>query len=151
RERISYADLGVEQLGAVYERVLDLTPAVVDRAVVFSRSGRRKASGTFYTPRTLTDYLVRPTLAPRAEDRPAAALLDLKVVDPAMGSGAFLVAACRYLADAYERARAHDAYLAPADIDASVRAGFRRTVALKCLYGVDRNPTAVQLTRLSLW
>src|SRR4029079_13588993 len=145
RERISYADLGVEQLGAVYERVLDLTPAVVDRAVVFSRSGRRKASGTFYTPRTLTDYLVRRTLAPLAKDRPATALLDLKIVDPAMGSGAFLVAACRYLADAYERALVRDGELATDDVDAGVRAGFRRTIALRCLYGVDRNPTAVQL------
>ena len=151
RERISYADLGVEQLGAVYERVLDFSPAVVDGSVVLARSGRRKATGTFYTPRSITDYLVRRTLAPLVRDQPPDAVLALRIVDPAMGSGAFLVAACRYLADAYEQALVRDGVVASVDVGPSERAAFRRTVAQQCLYGVDRNPTAVQLARLSLW
>ena len=104
RERISYADLGVEQLGSVYERVLDYAPAIVDRSIVLSRSGRRKATGTFYTPRIMTEYLVRRTLSPLVKGLSSQDVLKIRVVDPAMGSGAFLVAACRYLADAYERA-----------------------------------------------
>jgi hypothetical protein len=67
-----------------------------------------------------------------------------------MGSGAFLVAACRYLAGAYEDALVTDG-VTRGEITAADRAAFRRTVAARCLYGVDLNPTAVQLARLSLW
>jgi hypothetical protein len=138
RARISYADLGVEQLGAVYERVLD-------------PSGARKATGTFYTPRSITEYLVRRTLAPLVRGRSPDEILALRVLDPAMGSGAFLVAACRYLAVAYEEALVAQGSVARGDFTAADRSQFRRTVAARCLYGVDLNPTAVQLARLSLW
>ena len=138
RERISYADLGVEQLGAVYERVLD-------------PSGVRKATGTFYTPRSITEYLVRRTLAPLVRGRSPDGILALRVLDPAMGSGAFLVAACRYLAVAYEEALVAQGSVARGEITAADRSQLRRTVAARCLYGVDLNPTAVQLARLSLW
>ena len=141
RERISYLDLGVEQLGAVYERVLDYTPG----------EARRKPTGTFYTPRAMTEYLVRRTLAPLVRHRGPEAILSLRVLDPAMGSGAFLVAACRYLADAYEESLIAEGTVCRADITAADRACFRRVVAQRCLYGVDVNPTAVQLARLSLW
>ena len=68
-----------------------------------------------------------------------------------MGSGAFLVAACRYLASSYEAALVREGGLTAADISESERADFRRVVAQRCLYGVDVNPMAVQLARLSLW
>jgi hypothetical protein len=139
REPISYADLGVEQLGAVYERVLDLEP------------GRRKQTGTFYTPQPLAELVVRRTLAPLVAGRSSDAILALRVVDPAMGSGAFLVAACRFLADAYEHALVDEGRRTPHDIDRSERAAIRRLVAERCLAGVDVNPIAVQLARLSLW
>lgn len=141
RERISYVDLGVEQLGAVYERVLDFTPG----------EPRRKPTGTFYTPRAITEYLVRRTLAPLVRGRSADEVLSLRIVDPAMGSGAFLVAACRFLADAYEDALIAEGGVWRADLTAADRAAFRRAVAQRCLYGADVNPTAVQLARLSLW
>ena len=67
-------------------------------------SGVRKATGTFYTPQPIADYLVRRTLGPLVRDATPEQILQLRIVDPAMGSGAFLVAACRYLADAYEAA-----------------------------------------------
>jgi hypothetical protein len=151
RERITYADLGVEQLGAVYERVLDFMPQRCGAALVLARSGTRKATGTFYTPRAMTEYLVRRTLAPLVRDRTPDDVLALRVLDPAMGSGAFLVAACRYLADAYEQALVRAGALTSSDIGPADRAAFRRAVAQRCLYGVDLNPTAVQLARLSLW
>lgn len=141
RERISYVDLGVEQLGAVYERVLDYRPG----------DDRRKSTGTFYTPRSMTEYLVRRTLAPLVRGRTPEAILSLRVVDPAMGSGAFLVAACRYLASAYEDALIAEDTVTRGDISSADRAALRRVVAQRCLYGVDLNPTAVQLARLSLW
>jgi hypothetical protein len=151
RVRISYADLGVEQLGAVYEGVLDFGAVRDGRLVRLVSTGRRKATGTFYTPRAMTEYLVRRTLAPLVNDAPPERILSLRVLDPAMGSGAFLVAACRYLAGAYEQALVRDGALATGDVTPADRAGFRRMVAQRCLYGVDRNPTAVQLARLSLW
>lgn len=157
RERISYVDLGVEQLGAVYERVLDYEPAL-DRtpargapSVTLRPSGRRKATGTFYTPRSLTEFLVRRTLAPLVRGASPDAILALRVVDPAMGSGAFLVAACRYLAAAYERALVAAGACAADDVTDADRAVWRRLIAQRCLYGVDVNPMAVQLGRLSLW
>ena len=151
RERISYVDLGVEQLGAVYERVLDYRPGIPRKAVNAQKTGRRRSTGTFYTPRSMTEYLVRRTLAPLVRGRTPEAVLSLRIVDPAMGSGAFLVAACRYLADAYEEALIAEGTIARSDISAADRAAFRRVVAQRCLYGVDLNPTAVQLARLSLW
>jgi hypothetical protein len=151
-ERIAYAELGVEQLGGVYERVLDYEPSAPPRGpVVLVPSLRRKATGTFYTPRSLTEYVVRRTLAPLVREASPEAILALRVLDPAMGSGAFLVAACRYLAAAYEAALVREGSLTPADATMAERAGFRRAIAQRCLYGVDVNPMAVQLARLSLW
>ena len=152
RERIAYGDLGVEHLGGVYERVLDYEIGRDDRgAPSLVRSGRRRATGTFYTPRSLTEYVVRRTLAPLVDGATPEEILKLRVLDPAMGSGAFLVAACRYLAVAYERALIDDGGLSSLDLSDSDRAGFRRSVAQRCLFGVDLNPMAVQLARLSLW
>jgi hypothetical protein len=173
RARIAYRDLGVEQLGAVYESVLEYQPRletidgppdVGDRtprgqgtakpkAIVRLESGcgRRKATGTFYTPQSLTGYLVRRTLHPLVEHASADEILRLRILDPAMGSGAFLVAACRYLASCYERALTAEGLRHGGDVDERDRAVFRRLVAQRCLYGVDMNPMAVQLARLSLW
>ncbi len=154
RRRIAYADLGVEQLGGVYERILDYSPVAVDgqpAALTLLRGGRRKSTGTFYTPRSLTEFLVRRALAPLVRDASPEAVLSVRVLDPAMGSGAFLVAACRYLAHAYEAALVREGGFSSIDIGESDRAAFRRAVAQRCLFGVDVNPMAVQLGRLSLW
>ena len=165
RTRIDYRDLGVEQLGAVYESVLDYVPAYADdpdggvrlkpdhHAEILLRRGgdRRKSTGSFYTPQSLTDYVVRRTLHPLVSNAPSERILQLRVIDPAMGSAAFLVSACRYLAGAYERSLLREDVCREADLSESDRAGFRRQIAQRCLFGVDLNPTAVQLARLSLW
>ena len=152
----------VEALHAALDPVIDrdATPDLVPAdAMVLQPSEERRRSGSHYTPRELTEPIVREALEPilarlRAEERIAALpdrILDLKVCDPAMGSGAFLVEACRQLADALLEAwRAHDAVPEiPADENEIVYA--RRQVAQRCLYGVDRNPVAVDLAKLSLW
>jgi hypothetical protein len=99
----------------------------------------------------VTDFVVRRTLAPLVDGRSSDAILSLRVVDPAMGSGAFLVSACRFLADRAERALVAEGAWMERDVTEADRAELRRTVAERCLYGVDINPTAVQLARLSLW
>jgi hypothetical protein len=151
RTRIAYQDLDVEQLGAVYERVLDYEPAAAGPAALARTRDVRKASGTFYTPRAVTAFLVRRTLQPLVEGRGADEILKLRVLDPAMGSGAFLVATCRYLATAAEDARIREGRWHAHDITPADRAALRREVASRCLFGVDLNPMAVQLARLSLW
>jgi hypothetical protein len=156
REPVAYRDLGVEQLGAVYETVLDYEPRVVrskgkPQITLERGSGRRKATGTFYTPQSIAQFLVRRALGPLVRNAAPDAVLNLKVLDPAMGSGAFLVAACTYLAQAYEEALVRAGSCHATDVGPQERAAIRRTVAERCLYGVDLNPMAVQLARLSLW
>ena len=162
REPIQYRDLGVEQLGAVYETLLDYQPHVVRHrrtggrgaplTVTLERgSDVRKSTGTFYTPEPLARYLVRRTLGPLVQGRTAEQILELRVLDPAAGSGAFLVAACRFLAHAYADALVAHGECRAGDLGRSDEITFRRTIAERCLYGVDLNPMAVQLARLSLW
>jgi hypothetical protein len=150
RERIAYRDLGVEQLGSVYESLLDYQPAANPIALV-PGSGVRKSTGTFYTPQPIASYLVRTTLRPLVHAAQPHDILALRIVDPAMGSGAFLVAACHYLAHAYEAALIRSGGCHASDIGEAQRVAIRRTIAERCLYGVDINPMAVQLARLSLW
>jgi hypothetical protein len=116
----------------------------------------RRRSGSHYTPRSLTEPIVRHALEPAFERiGPKAspeAVLSLKVCDPACGSGAFLVEACRQLGARLEQAwnmYGAEKPIIPPDEDEALHA--RRLVAQKCLYGVDRNPMAVDLARLSLW
>lgn len=149
--RIMYGDLDVEQLGAVYEHVLEYEPTSGLATDLHRSRDARKASGTFYTPRSVTAFLVRRTLEPLVKDRCADDILRVRVVDPAMGSGAFLVEACRYLAGAAEDALIREGRWHPGDILPADRTAIRRDIAQRCLYGVDLNPMAVQLARLSLW
>lgn len=163
RVRVSYRDLDVEQLGAVYERVLEYEPAA--ESAVGSNAGSnagsaprlnrtrdvRRSSGTFYTPRAVTAFVVRRTLEPLVRGRTAEDILRLRVLDPAMGSGAFLVGACRYLASATEESLIREGRWHHGDVTAADRAALRREIAQRCLFGVDLNPMAVQLARLSLW
>ena len=153
----------VERLHAALDPVVDrsATPDVAEAgSLLLQPNEERRRSGSHYTPRVLTEPIVRRTLEPvlarlredagRGAPRPEA-VLDLKVCDPAMGSGAFLVEACRQLGDALIEAwKIHGGRPEiPPDEDETIFA--RRLVAQKCLYGVDRNPLAVDLAKLSLW
>ena len=100
-------------------------------------ANRRKSTGSFYTPQSITDYVVRRTLHPLVAEASSRANPALRIVDPAMGSAAFLVSACRYLAGAYEARWCAKSAIREADIDESDRAGFRRQIAQRCLFGVD--------------
>jgi type I restriction-modification system DNA methylase subunit len=128
--------------------------------LVFQPTEERRRSGSHYTPRALTRPIVEEALRPwleRCNHRPTAAqILDLKICDPAMGSGAFLVESCRFLAELLEQAWTREGLP-----DALKPGGHahgeepliyaRRLIAQSCLYGVDKNPFAVNLARLSLW
>ena len=143
---------------AALHRLVDrsATPALVPAGTpVLQPTEERRRSGSHYTPPSLTRPIVADTLAPvlaaLGEAPTPEQILGLRVVDPAMGSGAFLVEACRQLAGHLVAAwgRAGVTPPLPADQDALEHA--RRLVAMRCLCGVDRNPFAVEMARLSLW
>lgn len=144
-------------LAALERRIArDVTPNVIAKgAMVPVPSDERRRSGSNYTPRSLTEPIVRKTLEPilnRLGEHPTPAqLLELKVCDPAMGSGAFLVEACRQLGDQLVKAWHHHKSLPkiPPDEDELLYA--RRLIAQRCLYGVDKNPMAADLAKLSMW
>ncbi|MCU0684370.1 MAG: N-6 DNA methylase [Polyangiaceae bacterium] len=124
--------------------------------LVLQPGEERRRTGSHYTPRWLAEKVVKRTLEPLlaclGEARTAEQVLQLKICDPAMGSGAFLVATCRELASeivaAWTRA-GHLARIVEEHGDAHLHA--RRLVAQQCLYGVDKNAAAVELAKLSLW
>ena len=134
----------------------DATPDVVAAGTpVLQPTDERRRSGSHYTPRSLTEPIVSDALRPilerlgrnaRPED-----ILDLKVLDPATGSGAFLVESCRQLSA--RLAEAWSIHGGPADLpaDEDELLHARRLVAQRCIYGVDKNPMAIDLARLSLW
>jgi len=134
----------------------NVTPNVMSKgSMVFQPSDERRKSGSHYTPRALTEPIVRTTLRPVLEqlgEKPKPEqILALKVCDPAMGSGAFLVEACRQLGDELVKAwHVHNSVpKLPPDEDELLHA--RRLIAQRSLYGVDKNPMAVDLSKLSLW
>ena len=150
----------VTDVYAALAKVVDTaaTPDLVPRgAMILQPSDERRRSGSHYTPRELTAPIVEKALEPVLErfgnagvPKPAE-LLELKICDPAMGSGAFLVEVCRQLAERLlESWQLYGGRLEiPVGEDEVVIA--RRMVAQKCLYGVDRNPMAVDLAKMSLW
>ena len=209
RRYINYRDLGVQQLGSIYERLIE-HDLVRERDEITIRLNRlaRKGSGSYYTSDDLVALIIKETIeplvrsridaflarhaelatSPLSEDRrigrlkpldPAEKLLDLKVCDPAMGSGHFLVNLVDYLADRVittmaEAEAAVDGYLSPligridnirtaimAKAEASGwtidedqlddRHIVRRMVLKRCVYGIDKNPMAVELAKVALW
>ncbi len=209
RRYINYRDLSVQQLGSIYERLLEYEVvrdgnAISVRPNVFARKG----SGSYYTPDDLVEVILKETVGPLVEScteafakkaksarrsrrepsawladlkrlDPAERLLELKICDPAMGSGHFLVSLVDYLADSVIAALAEaqatvEGYVSPLTeridairttilnnagergwtIDAEQlddRHIIRRMVLKRCVYGVDKNPMAVELAKVSLW
>ena len=151
----------IEELAAALDGIVDErgSPTPCDRAAgtpILQPTDERRRTGSHYTPRTLTAPIVKHALEPAFErlgpDATPEQVLDLKVCDPAMGSGAFLVEACRAIGERLVAAWARwpeTRPAIPADEDEELHA--RRLVAQRCLYGVDKNPRAVDLARLSLW
>ena len=156
--RINYRDMGTEELGSVYESLLDYHPVVdVESspwAFKFSSEGlARKLTGSYYTPSALVNELIRsaldPVLLQAIKDRsrdPEEALLSLRVIDPACGSGHFLLAATRRMASELARIRSDGS-----SPDELLRRRALREIVQNCIYGVDRNPLAIELCKTALW
>lgn len=157
-QQVNWRDMETEELGSVYEALLELTPRLSadGRAYGFAegaetRGNQRKTTGSYYTPDSLVQLLLDSALDPvldraeREDEDPAKALLEIKVIDPACGSGHFLLAAARRIAARVARHRAGGAASAE-DYRHALR-----DVARSCIHGVDRNPMAVELAKVALW
>jgi hypothetical protein len=150
-----------DEMAAALEPIADERASPQRRAApagtpILQPTDERRRTGSHYTPRSLTAPIVlhalEPAFARLGDDATPEQVLDLKVCDPAMGSGAFLVEACRALASRLVKAWARHPGarpVIPPDEDEELHA--RRLAAQRCLYGVDKNPLAVDLARLSLW
>lgn len=151
---VRYRDLGATEFGSVYESLLELKPQQV-RPELFSLAqaagNERKTTGAYYTPDSLVQCLLDSALDPllarcREAADPVAELLDLKVCDPACGSGHFLVAAAHRIAKALAQVRSGDDEPSPV-----ARREAMRDVVARCLYGVDVSEMAVELCKVNLW
>ena len=179
-ERIAYRDLDVRHLGDIYEGLLEYQPKIADQdlSIISNRGretvapsksspdqeitysagdvylltdkGERKATGSYYTPDYIVRYIVENTLAPLCENKTVDEILSLKILDPATGSGHFLVGVVDYLAE--ELITHPDApHITETTDEDTELAYWRRRVVESCVYGVDLNPMAVELAKLSLW
>jgi hypothetical protein len=157
--RVNWRDMGPEELGSVYESLLELVPQITKdgRQFNFATSGvtkgnARKTTGSYYTPDSLVQVLLDSALEPiiagaiaKNPGNAVGALLGLSIVDPACGSGHFLLAAARRLAAHVARQEANGTPSA-----SEYRHALRQVVG-RCIFGVDLNPMAVELCKVSLW
>ncbi|MBK5002085.1 N-6 DNA methylase [Pseudomonas sp. S31] len=163
---VDYRNMGPEELGSVYESLLELVPEVDLPARTFAffepeqgaaKGNDRKKSGSYYTPDSLVQELIKSALEPVIEQRlaanpanPSAAMLAIRVIDPACGSGHFLLAAARRLAEKLAQLRSLEGGQEGAIQPQDYRHALREVVA-HCIFGVDRNPMAIELARMALW
>lgn len=155
-ERVNWRDMQTEELGSVYESLLELSPQMggPEGFEFIAVSGNeRKTTASYYTPDSLVQALLDETLDPLIEetvkdkkpDDAAEALLSLRIIDPACGSGHFLLAAARRIAAKVSELKCPGA-ASPAEFR-----HWLRECARRCLFGVDRNPMAVDLAKVALW
>ena len=155
RRPVDYKNLGAEELGSVYESLLELQPELDSSSGTFTlravTGNERKTTGSYYTPHSLVTSLLDTALDPVLDEaarkpNPEKAILDIKVCDPAVGSGHFLIAAAHRMAKRLASVRTGDDEPSPE----ATREALRDVIG-SCLYGVDVNPMAAELCKVNLW
>jgi hypothetical protein len=158
RTRVNYRDLNIEEWGSVYESLIQLHPNIETDCpqwqfrFIGESGSNRKSSGSHYTPDVLVQELIQSVLVPVLQERlsqagnPEEALLGMKILDPACGSGHFLLAAVRLMGKELARVRTGEMLPEPEILRVAIR-----DVIQHCIYGVDLNPLAVDLCKVVLW
>ena len=159
RRAVNYAELDAEELGGIYESLLEMHPKLNSESGIFelkvAAGNERKTTGSYYTPDSLIQSLLDSALEPVIEDRlkacktpedQEAALLSLRICDPAAGSGHFLLGAARRIGERLASIRVNGDEPSPSGKRVALR-----DVIRTCLYGVDINPMSVELCKVSLW
>jgi hypothetical protein len=155
RRHVDFQHLGAEELGSIYESLLELVPRHDPTTHAFTletlAGNDRKTTGSYYTPTELVELVLDTALDPvldqaeKSED-PETALLALKICDPAIGSGHFMVAAARRIATRIAMVRTGEVDPTPTTVSDAMH-----DVVARCIYGVDLNPMAADLAKVSLW
>ena len=150
---VNYAAIEISHIGTIYEKLLEFHPEKRgNRIEIFTHEGKRETEGTYYTPKFIVDNIVENALGPLVDNivnntknlrDQVEKILQLKILDPAMGSGHFLVGAAEYLGKRIIQIDNNDS-----EQNFIER---KRDVVRRCLYGVDINPLAVELAKMSLW
>jgi hypothetical protein len=155
RQFVDFEHLGAEELGSIYESLLELVPRHDPTRHIFTletlAGNDRKTTGSYYTPTELVDLVLDTALDPVLDDAqkqpdPEQALLAVTCCDPAIGSGHFMVAAARRIAGRLAVIRSGELDPTPTDLQNALH-----DVVDRCIYGVDLNPMAADLAKVSLW
>jgi len=144
-QAIDYGELDVRHLGTIYEGLLEFHPEIRNGKIeLFTDKGERRATGSYYTPDWVVKYIVENTLGKLTDGlKTPDEVLSLKILDPAMGSGHFLVSAIDFIGRKCSA-------LAGEDVEKTEK-DYQRIAVEQCVFGVDINPLAVELAKLSLW
>ncbi|KKL53008.1 hypothetical protein LCGC14_2279740, partial [marine sediment metagenome] len=160
-QSINYSEIGEEEIGSIYEALLDFQPrykkkdSPIYHFILEETDTERKGSGTYYTQKALIDILLRTALKPVVERKlngletkksKLNALLDLKICDPACGGGSFLLASIDYLGKIFAQIEMEEEFP-----EENTLRQARRKILQNCIYGVDLNPMALELAKISLW
>src|SRR3989338_584627 len=155
QERYRFDDLPVDLLGNIYEQYLGVVLRGTEKRVRLDLlSGKRKKMGIYYTPKYIVDYILDSTLVEYAKDKTLDEILEIKVIDPACGSGSFLLDAFEELKKIIEerlrngeKSKRWDSFK---DFKGRLTLGQKATILLNCIYGIDLDEKAVELTQLNL-
>ena len=150
--------LGADLLGAIYERFLGKAIELEDGSVsLVDKPEVRHAGGVYYTPRWIVDYIVRATISPALEGKTPRAAANLRILDPACGSGSFLLGALDYLIEWHEQyykdnpSESQDRHYETTDGRRRLTSDAKGEILTRCIYGIDIDPQAVEVTQMSLY
>jgi len=150
---VNYSSIEIRHIGTIYEKLLEFHPEKIGNKIeIFTHDGKRESAGTYYTPKFIVDNIVENALGPIIDeiirntpnkDEQVEKILSLKILDPAMGSGHFLVGVADYMTERILEIEGNYE-----ESNSIIR---KRQVVRQCLYGVDISPLAVELAKMSLW
>ena len=155
QERYLFDQIPVDLFGSIYEQYLGtILEGTEKRVKLDSKSGKRKKMGIYYTPSYIVDYIVKNTVGEYIKDKTIDEILEVNIVDPACGSGSFLIRAfqevCNVIEKKLKNGELSESYISFKDIKERLSFSQKTTILKNCIYGVDLDEKAVELAHLNL-